>query len=172
MNKLILSLSMIFAVNFYAQASQCSQSPRLAEKLASIVDGVIYVSETDDTWSPFYGAEPVNAISESEIKRVLKLSDTYQNAPAHFSLDSSSALYSFLNQQISLYEDEDVYADKLAAAKLKKLADRIYQEFGSHVRIGKYGEGDGDIFFVGERMLILVLPNGCVLGLQALTVWT
>ena len=151
---------------------QCYQAYKLSQKLEKMLEGVDYVSESDSAWTGFASWEPVKKINAKEIKRVLKLRDKIDGEVAYYKLEESKNVYKFLRNQIEAYEDEWSYNDPVAAAKLKKVIHFISKKFGKNVRFAMHGEGNEWSSFVGDRIIIMIMDDGCVLGLKAYTVWT
>ena len=171
MRKIIILLVVLFTA--HAKAGQCYNAYKLSQELEKMVEDVYYISEADDTWHGFASWTPIKEVSAAELKRVLNLKDKIEGEPAFFSLskDHTSA-YNFLRWQIESLESDDEYEDTKNAAKMKKLIQAISKKFGKNVRMIEYGQGDGNNFFVGDDMIILIMDDGCVLGLKALRVWT
>lgn len=169
----LLSLLMFgsFMILNTAQAGQCYSAFKQAKELERVVSGVDFVSETDDSWKAFSSWVPVKKITEIEIRRVLKLGSKFNGEASYFEMDGQDELYTFLDNEIESY-DVDGYDDARSQRKLKRLKRIIKKNFGKNVRLIKFGEGNGDSFFSGDHMIILIDENGCVLGLKADTAWT
>lgn len=179
MKSILIALVFICSGISAAEAGVCKAAYLEAKALEKIVEEVYFVSEGDDTWHAFASWTTVKEVSESEIRRVLNLPKVLgpdhwnEGEPAHFSMSKDhSELYSFIRGEIEVYEDTDAYDDPEAAAKLKRLISRISKKFGKNARLFLYGAGDGDSFFSGDHMIVLIDHKGCVLGLKADTAWT
>lgn len=154
-----------------AHAGQCYNAFKEAKSLEKIVSDVYFISETDDKWAAFASWEPIKKINASEIRRVLNLGSTYESQAAYFSMGSANSLYNFLNNQIENF-GPDGYDEADSRKKLEKLKSTISKKYGKKVRLIMFGNGDGDSYFSGDHMIILIDDNGCVLGLKAMTAWT
>lgn len=173
MRKLNLSLTLIFLVLGFqsVQAGQCYQAFQASKKLEKIVQDVYFVSESDDTWTAFASWEPVKEISAEEIRRVLKLGEVPHWQETFFKMDGQSVAYKFIRDEIEAYNEEN-YNEPETQLKLKNLIKTISKKYGKNVRLVLHGNGDGDAYFVGYHMIVIIDSNGCVLGLKAYTVWT
>ena len=173
MKSLILVLILISAS---VKATQCEEAKAQAKLLESMVSGVYYTSESDDFWTAFNSKEPVLAQTDEEIKRVLTAQiidpdgETYEPM---YRIENDIEAYKFMNYQIDSlvhYASDDPEDD--SPERFQKLIDTIKEKYGKDIRLIQYGDGDGDSFFIGYHAIIMVMDNGCVLGLKVFTVWT
>ena len=154
-----------------AQAGQCYRAYKQAKKIEKMVEGVDYTTETDDHWYGFASWAPVADITEDEIRKALKLGNTYDGEESFFSMESAEKAYEFLDWEIELNTPEN-YDKPEQMAKLKNLKELLSNKYGSNIRLIMFGNGDGDGYFVGPHMIIMIDKQGCVLGIRAMTVWT
>ena len=171
---MVALLPLLFFVNA-ANAGQCYRAYKESQKLENMLEGVDYTSETDDIWHGFASWVPVEEITESEIRRVLRLGDTFQGVTVedgvHFTMRGSERALQFLDWEIESFGPEN-YDDPEPAEKLAKLREYIVEKYGDDIRLIKFGEGDGDSYFYGYHMIVMIDKQGCVLGVKAITVWT
>ena len=175
----MIKLFCAFALLFTSavQAGQCYEAQKQSKKLEAITEGVLFLSEGDSPWSAFSSLTPIAEITEKGIRKALNLKDTIYGEKAYFEMSKDhTALYSFIRSEIESledYADEEGDEEYLAGAKkLKKLISDISKKYGKDVRLVLYGAGDGDGYFGGDHMIVIIMKNGCVFGLKADTVWT
>ncbi|MGB0453110.1 MAG: hypothetical protein ACPGJV_05295 [Bacteriovoracaceae bacterium] len=166
----LTAILMLLSINT-SFAGQCYGAFKQAKELEKIVQDVYLVSEGDDTWEGFASWAPISEINEKEIRKALRLGETYEGQEAYFSMEGHAEVYDFLRNEIESYSPQ-YYDDELAQEKLKNLMEAISQKYGKKVRLIMFGEGDGNAVFIGDHMIIMIDEMGCVLGLKALTVWT
>ena len=174
MKSLILIFFLILSVNVFANV--CEQASKDAKELESIVSGVYHTSESDDFWTGFASSEPLKKITPEEMKRVIDLipmdsRDDYY--VANFRMENHKEAYKFMDYEIDSlvhYAMDDEEDD--SPEKFHKLIDTIKEKYGENIRLIQYGDGDGDSHFVGDHMIIMIMENGCILGLKVFTVWT
>ena len=154
-----------------AQAGQCYRAYKQAKKIEKMVEGVDYTTETDDTWYGFASWAPVSGITEDKIRKALKLGDMFDGEESFFSMESAEKAYQFLDWEIELNNSEN-YDKPEQMAKLTSLKELLSREYGSNIRLIMFGNGDGDGYFVGHHMIVMLDKRGCVLGIRAMTVWT
>ncbi len=165
----------LFTLCFYsiANAGQCYQAFKKAKKLEAIVSGVEHTSETDSSWEGFASWVPIKNTTNEEIKRVLNLKKSDDIEEALYEVESSEKAYEFLKDEIETLEHyaQDGYGVD-SPAKLKRLLKIISNEFGDNIRLVMNGSGYDRSVFIGNHVIVLIMPNGCLAGLKVFTVWT
>jgi hypothetical protein len=158
-----------------AFAGACFEAYKEAKRLEKVVSGVYHTSETDDEWTGFASWEKVKDLTDSEIKRVLNLENDpeFDEEELLFRVESYTEAYRFMRNEL---ENLEFYAENKpnddSPAKFKRLIHEISKKYGANIRLVLNGGGDGDSIFIGDHIIVVIMPNGCLFGLKVLTVWT
>lgn len=168
---LLTSLSALFSFNT-ARAMVCKGSMAEAKKLEKIVKDVYFISEADDQWTAFSSNSPVVEINESKIREVLNYTEAADEDDAFFYKDDYSRVYDFLRSEIQSLSYENDPEKTKEANKYRKLISTISKKYGKNVRFIEIGNGNGDSYFSGYYVILIIKDNGCILGLKAYVVQT
>lgn len=161
---LLLSIGSVYA-------GQCKSAYKKAKELEQVVKGVYYITESDSTWDAFASWVPVKDETDKEIRKTLKLGALYEGRESFFSIRGASGAYSLIEQQIENF-GPDVYDEPESLEKFKKLLNILSEKYGDNIQFIQFGNGDGDAYFVGDQMILIIDESGCLFGLKAFTVWT
>jgi hypothetical protein len=169
MRATLLFILITFFIN--ANANECKLAFEQAKELESLVNGIDFITETEDTWHGFASIESVKNLSELEIRRVLNLGAIYDNQESFFHMDDSNKAYEFIQSEIE-HLGPEYDREKESQDRFKKLLKTISAKYKGNIRLIQFGNGDLYSWFVGYHMIVLIDESGCILGLKALTVWT